>query len=278
MIPEASRTPTLHIAIVVYESDLSRLRATLESLNASAVMATESGTLAAIALTLVDNGSSASYRTQLHTLWSTWRESAMPELKVALISAPNNEGFGAGQNSALLSASEDHLLILNPDVVLDESALARSASALAENSSLVALNPRSTRSDGQREYLSKSYPSLGVLLFRALGLKRASACRRYEYRDEDGSTAFPVMLLSGAFLYCRGEAFRAIRGFDERYFLYFEDFDLSMRLAGLGPLCFDPAVEITHYGGEASRKGVRHVLFFLRSAFRFFSTHGWRLF
>ena len=278
MIPEASRTPTLHIAIVVYESDLSRLEGTLKSLDAAAAMAAESGALASVALSLVDNGSSHSYRSRLDRLWSEWLESMTAEVRAELISAQDNGGFGTGQNAALLGTSEDHLLILNPDVELETAALANAASALATDPSLIALNPRSIRADDQRQYLSKNYPSLGVLLLRGFGFKDSKACRRYEYRDADASSSFPVTLLSGAFLYCRGDAFRTLHGFDERYFLYFEDFDLSMRLADLGQLRYEPAVEITHHGGDASRKGGRHIRYFVRSAIRFFSTHGWRLF
>lgn len=278
MIPEASRTPTLRIAIVVHESDLAHLQGTLKSLDAAAAMAMESGALATVALSLVDNESSQSYRSRLDGLWSEWRESMTARMRAELISAPENGGFGVGQNAALLETDEDHLLILNPDVELETSALANAASALAMDSSLVALNPRSLHTDGQREYLSKSYPSLGVLLLRGFGFKDSKACRRYEYRDADASSSFPVTLLSGAFLYCRGDEFRALHGFDERYFLYFEDFDLSMRLAALGQLRYQPSVEITHHGGYASRKGGKHIRYFVRSAIRFFSTHGWRLF
>jgi GT2 family glycosyltransferase len=71
-------------------------------------------------------------------------------------------------------------------------------------------------------------------------------------------------------------ALRAVGGFDERYFLYFEDFDLSLRLGEHGRLVFEPAMRIVHHGGYAARKGLRHVRYFLRSGIRFFNDHGWR--
>jgi hypothetical protein len=70
---------------------------------------------------------------------------------------------------------------------------------------------------------------------------------------------------------------RAAGGFDPRYFMYFEDYDLSLRIAAQGTVAYEPAMRIVHHGGEAARKGWRHVGWFVRSAWRFFSRHGWKL-
>jgi GT2 family glycosyltransferase len=85
-----------------------------------------------------------------------------------------------------------------------------------------------------------------------------------------------VVLASGCFMLLRSAAFRAVGGFDERYFLYFEDYDLSMRLAGEGVLRFQPAMAIVHHGGYAASKGWRHIGLFMRSGYRFFSQYGWQ--
>jgi GT2 family glycosyltransferase len=71
--------------------------------------------------------------------------------------------------------------------------------------------------------------------------------------------------------------FRRLGGFDPRFFMYFEDYDLSLRVGREAKVAYVPAAHIVHHGGEASRKGARHVAWFLRSAARFFSIHGWRI-
>ena len=58
--------------------------------------------------------------------------------------------------------------------------------------------------------------------------------------------------------------------------MYFEDFDLSRRLTALGDVIYCPSALITHRGGNASRKGWRHISWFAQSALRFFHHHGWR--
>lgn len=75
---------------------------------------------------------------------------------------------------------------------------------------------------------------------------------------------------------CKREVLSEVGGFDDRYFLYFEDFDLSLRLGKQGRLAYVPAMKIIHAGGNTASKGLRHILLFMRSAMRFFNQWGWR--
>jgi GT2 family glycosyltransferase len=74
----------------------------------------------------------------------------------------------------------------------------------------------------------------------------------------------------------RRKAIEVTGGFDPGYFLYFEDFDWSVRLNRVTRSVYVPRVRIVHHGGKAARKGVRHILRFARSALRFFNKHGWK--
>ena len=75
----------------------------------------------------------------------------------------------------------------------------------------------------------------------------------------------------------RTALFTRLGGFDPRFFMYFEDYDLSLRAGRESTVAYIPAARIVHHGGEASRKGLRHVVWFLRSARQFFAIHGWKL-
>ena len=75
----------------------------------------------------------------------------------------------------------------------------------------------------------------------------------------------------------RASKLHEVGGFNERYFLYFEDFDLSLKLARLGSIDYVPEMRIVHYGGGASRKGFRHITLFCKSAITFFMENGWKL-
>jgi GT2 family glycosyltransferase len=105
-----------------------------------------------------------------------------------------------------------------------------------------------------------------------------SRLERYEMRGvltDQPLKGIPIV--SGSFMFCRREPIAGIGGFSESFFLYFEDFDLSLRAAARGELAWVPAVRITHHGGNAARKGWRHVGLFTRSAITFFNRHGWKL-
>ena len=94
-------------------------------------------------------------------------------------------------------------------------------------------------------------------------------------RDVIGESFLPgVPLASGCFMLARTHLFIQARGFDPRYFMYFEDYDLSLRI---GRVAYVPQARIVHHGGNASAKGLRHRAWFLASAWRFFSRHGWRI-
>ena len=96
----------------------------------------------------------------------------------------------------------------------------------------------------------------------------------YEMRDRDWDREqCPVQIASGSFLLCRRSALDAVKGFDPGYFLYFEDFDLTLRLSKVTRIAYVPHVRIVHHGGQAGSKGLRHIALFARSAARFFRSH-----
>ncbi|MEO1079595.1 MAG: glycosyltransferase [Pseudomonadota bacterium] len=271
------------MSIVLHESPLPSLLRTLDRLGESLRDAAETGLLAASRVTLVDNASSPAYRSALETaLANDGLSRRLPSSRAQIDFQDGNPGFGSAHNRANRGAEEDFLLILNPDVELAAGALQTGMTYLREHPEVVAVNPCSRRADGSREYLCKRYPALFDLLLRGFattGLRRRFNWRlaHYEYRDLDDTRASAVELLSGACLLCRREAFLDADGFDEGFFLYFEDFDLSLRLAQGGALHFVPSFRIVHHGGNAASKGWRHRRWFLRSALRFYGKHGWKL-
>ncbi|WP_414982014.1 glycosyltransferase [Congregibacter sp.] len=281
MINEASIAPTLSVSIVLHNSSLEQLRVTLQSLF-ECLRALDGLVSAPVSLTLLDNDSADDYRQEIAILVSQLQAHKDPALSLRFQQSSQNAGFGSGHNQALQGSSDRYLLILNPDVELAADALREALVFLESQPDVVALNPYCERSDGSREYLCKRYPTVFDLMLRGLPFstlrqKFAGRLARYEYRDLEATGPAEVELLSGACLLCRQSSFAALGRFDERYFMYFEDFDLSMRLASQGQIIYLPTMRIVHHGGFAAQKGLRHILWFGRSAARFFNIHGWRL-
>ena len=270
----------LTVSIVIFNSALDLLQRTLDSVYRSAHAARASGSLDGIRLHLVNNTPDPGYREQLNRLVERWPHSS--DCPLSYHEPADNLGFGAGNNSVSALLDSDYHLVLNPDVELAEDALTLGLQRMASGPDIVLLSPSVCGPDGEREYLCKQYPSVLLLLLRGFApalLRRPFRQRLEEYEMRAACSTdelVSVPLASGCFMLLRTAALRRVGGFAERYFLYFEDFDLSLRLASQGRVAFDPRVRIVHYGGYASRKGWHHRALFMRSALRFFREHGWR--
>lgn len=271
---------TLSATIVLYHNPPELLHRTVTSLYRAAVKARDAGLLREVHLSLVDNSCNVSYRDALSKEAGDFPQDVF--FRIDYFPAPENRGFGAGQNRGLQGVESDMHLVLNPDVELDTGALQAGLAHLHRDPGIALLSPRVFAGDGRQEFLCKRYPTVFVLLLRAFApafVRNRFRARLDHYEMVDVCTAecpAEVPLASGCFMLSPTAVLRAIEGFDERYFLYFEDFDLSLRLATQGRLVYDPAMRIVHHGGYAARKGMRHIQYFIASGIRFFSTYGWR--
>jgi hypothetical protein len=273
------RPARLSVAIVAYRTGAQTLHRCLASLAASVQRAQEAGALACVELHLIDNGAPE------HSSLGDGPLAAWPHgLGTARVkSGHGNVGYGSANNLVLAELETDFHLVMNPDVELETDAITAILAAFRSHPEVGLVAPAVFGPNGDRQYLCKRYPSLWVLFLRgfAPGFARRlfrQSLERYEMRDaiSDRFVA-DVPLASGCFMAVRTALFRKLGGFDPGYFMYFEDYDLSLRLAREGALAYEPAVRIVHRGGDASGKGGRHVLWFIRSAGRFFSRHGWKL-
>ena len=270
----------LSVSIVVHHSCLEMLERALHSLARSAELAHAAGCVDRVLVEVLDNSPDDEYCNKALAAISGWPQSALFQLVYRRIA--DNRGFGAGHNSAIQHLESDFHLVLNPDAELAEDALRVGLSRLQQDPGIILLSPRVQGADGAQEFLCKRYPSVLVLLLRAFApdsIRQRFRRRLHHYEMRDlcsGAEEADIPLASGCFMLVRTAALQSVGGFDERYFLYFEDFDLSIRLGSLGRLVFSPAVQIVHHGGYAASKGFRHLKYFVRSGVRFFRQHGWR--
>lgn len=193
-----------------------------------------------------------------------------------------NIGYGAAQNLAISSVNSDLHLILNPDVVVKEDALVEGVEAFLSYPSLVMLSPSAENKKGEKQFLCKRSPTVLTLFIRGFLPKFLKGFFRerldfYEMRDlSETKLTEGIPLIGGCFMLSDTRVLKSIGGFDESYFLYFEDFDLSIRVASLGTLAYSPNVQIIHSGGNAGKKSLFHIRQFIKSGLRFFNKHEWR--
>lgn len=260
----------LSISIVTYRPDMSILTDTLSSLSEAASALIPSG---GCEVYLVDNGD------ELDNNYPIYSSPGMP---ITLIKGQGNVGFGSGHNLAISRVNSVYHLILNPDVIIMPNALVNALSFMNTHLQCSLLAPSVKAPDGVYQFLCKRKPSLLDLFLRGfapkwLKSKYRNRLNHYEMRDFIADeVVWNPPIISGSFMFFRTSVLKDLGGFDPRFFLYFEDFDLSLRASSISYTAYVPSVRIIHYGGNAARKGIKHLLMFTVSAFRYFRKHGWK--
>jgi hypothetical protein len=269
--------PSLTVAIVTHAPDMALLARTLAFLAEAVHFARGQGTLGATRLAIVDNGPEG-LADDIARLAAAALERA-PGMAFEVASGQGNVGFARANNLALERVRADLHLILNPDVEMQTDALDAALRYFAAHPEVGVITPAARHPDGTRQYLVKAMPTWGVLFLRGFAPDFVKGWFRakldaYEMRDRDWDREqCPVEIASGCFLLCRRPALDAVKGFDPAYFLYFEDFDLTLRLSRVTKIAFVPLVKIVHHGGRAGAKGLRHAMLFAQSASRFLRSH-----
>jgi len=176
------------------------------------------------------------------------------------------KGFGANHNAAFKHAAGGYFCVLNPDIRLNANPLSILTRVLEDQNVGVAA-PRITSPSGETEDSARRFPTLGVIARKAL-----TGAQHHDY-EVAGERLHPEWV-AGMFMLFRSEVFRRLGGFDERYFLYYEDVDLCLRLRRLGlEVVLDPRAEARHDARRASRNSLRHLLWHVRSLARFLITN-----
>lgn len=265
----------LSIAVVAYRASLTELTTTLKTLDTSLTDTSRQYSLTIVDNTPIDEVSICS---------DAFLQNNVPHHKSVYIRNQNNVGFGAAHNQCLNVDSEYHL-IFNPDIELSPDALTNALAFMDAHPECGLLTPRAYWQNGQQQYLCKRMPTVFNLLLRGFApkcIKRLFAKRLAHYEMTDVINETDVYwnppIVSGCFMLFRTSVWKQLNGFDDRFFLYFEDFDLSLRAGKITQIAYVPSVKIIHHGGHAARKGWNHIKMFSKSMCTFFNIHGWRLF
>jgi GT2 family glycosyltransferase len=194
---------------------------------------------------------------------------------VSLWRARRNGGFAAGANQGCRLGLGRWLLLLNPDVsvppdFLDQAVALADALAVADpTAGVVGFSLR--HSDGSRQHSFGPFPTLPGTLARLL-LPRAR--RKYHARAPESRCRVPW--LTGCCLLLRRDCYEHLGGFDEDFFLYYEDVDLCRRAAERGwSVWYEPALTVTHHRPLHARAVPAHVRLFTRHASLTYARKHW---
>ena len=187
-----------------------------------------------------------------------------PELKITALQ--KNIGFGAAHNVALQMINSDYHFVINPDITVSSDVFAEMVSYLEDNPDVVMAMPKILNTDKTEQFLPKSVPT-----FKRLFLGRFSKSIRADYIWQNRPIPAPTEIdfCSGCFFCIRTSAFKQLGGFDERFFMYLEDADLTLRAKNLGKVVFLPQVSVTHLWDRGSAKDFRLLIIHIISGIKF---------
>lgn len=248
-------------SIVLYRNPVSEVRKAVESF-LSCNLNTK--------LFLVDNSPEDSMRYEFQSP------------RIEYIFTGRNLGFGAGHNLAIrkcIGQSRFHL-ILNPDVEFGEGTISAILQFMSTRKQVGLVMPKVLYRSGDIQFQCKLLPSPADLFVRRfvpgpVKFLFRSVLDRYELKHHDYNSIMEIANLSGCFMCVRTDVFRKVGLFDEQYFLYFEDTDLSRRINEHYQTVYYPRVSVVHGYRRASHRVPVLFMHHLLSSVKYFNKWGW---
>lgn len=180
---------------------------------------------------------------------------------VLCIENAENVGFGKANNAGMRAVEARYYFILNPDTLfIEPHTMRRMFDFMEREKSIGMIGPRLRYEDGKLQDSCFRFPRMMDKVVRQLGIDSwwLPARRRVDYflmRDFDHASTRPVDWILGSAMFVRAEALKIVGGFDERFFMYFEDCDWSRRFwTAHWPVYYVPAITLVHIYSRATAK------------------------
>lgn len=196
---------------------------------------------------------------------------------------PENKGFGFGHNQNLMNETGT-AIIFNPDIIIEENNLSALVDLLNSEQSLAMVAPKILNQDGSTQYLVRNRLDVFDFMLRFIPFKFVKKIfqRRlynFECRNLPDDRDSHVRMISGSFMVVDLAKFQEVSGFDERYFMYFEDNDLCRKMEAANyKILYTPRYTVTHLYERGAVKNQKLFRIFMSSMGKYFCKWGWKFF
>lgn len=217
---------------------------------------------------------------QVNRLLDTLRQSDVINKIITIDNTNDNVGYGAGHNKALrqtIEAEVPYHLITNTDIEFDPAILKQMVDYMEAHPEVGMLSPKVYYPNGEVQHLCKLLPTPMDLIGRRFLPHGWTAKRnaRFELQHTGYDHIMNVPYLSGCFMMLRTDALKKVGIFDERFFMYPEDIDLTRRIHREYLTLFYPEVSVVHNHGRASYRNMRYLWIHITNMCRYFNKWGW---
>lgn len=191
-----------------------------------------------------------------------------------------NVGYGTGHNIAIkkaLALGSDYHVVLNPDTRFEPDVIDGLEKFMDENQDCGHVMPKILNPDGEIQHLCKLIPSPVDLIFKRFFLGKIQNRLSYKFRLDfaDYNEQMEAPYLSGCFMFFRTAALQDVGLFDERFFMYPEDIDITRRIHAKWRTVYYPKVSIYHEHAAESYKSRRMLKIHVQNMIRYFNKWGW---
>lgn len=189
-----------------------------------------------------------------------------------------NAGFGKAHNRVLDKINSKYHFVINPDILINRDTVNSLCRFMDENPDVSIACPKVLHPDGSIQYIAKKKPGFLSLISRRIHFKFLQKIEDdYLMKDADQDRRFPVDFCTGCFFVIRTDVMKKIGGFDEDYFLYFEDADITMKAKQYGQAYYAPSASVVHFWHRETASSKRQFLIQLKSMFIYFRKWGFKL-
>ena len=191
-----------------------------------------------------------------------------------------NVGYGAGHNKALrpaLKSGEKYHLVLNSDVYFEPDVLHKLVDYMDANSDVAQVQPNIIYPDGTMQYTCRLLPTPANLIFRRFLPAKVVEKMNYRYllKFNDHKQEANIPYHQGSFMFFRQKCFEKVGLFDERFFMYPEDIDITRRMHKYFRTMFWPGVTVIHAHRAASYKSKKMLKIHMVNMIKYFNKRGW---
>jgi GT2 family glycosyltransferase len=212
---------------------------------------------------IVDNSSKKNYVKKLERLAA--RKKTKNLKRFVLHKGKRNLGFGAGYNLAVQKARGSSLLLINPDIILQENTVEGLFDFFKKQKKVGVVSCKLLNEDDSLQYSCRRFPTpLSFISF----FKKSII--RYKMENKDHDKIMKVDWLSGSFMLMEKTTFLRFSGFDERFFMYLEDADLCRRIGKKMSIVYNPHFVAYHKGAYGSRKNATLTFVHVESILKYF--------
>ena len=252
----------INCSIVLYNSDFNKIHNTIQCVLSCKKLNK---------LYLIDNS-------EINTFS---KESEKYGEKVEYIFNNKNYGFGKGHNIALQISKENNInfhVIINPDVCFEGDIMEEMCSYMNIQKGIAMMMPKLVNQDFSTQFLPKLLPSPLSIILRILHRKFNifnNYINKYELKLVNDNVIYETPIISGCFILFNMELLKNELLFDEKFFMYFEDWDLSRRIGLKYKTVYYSKVQVVHEYASGANKSFHLFLIYVYSAILYFNKWGW---